>query len=128
MIKTSQEIIAATAKELSIPEHKVQAVYDTIIKYIHILMRAPSVVAIRLPLIGILYAKLGYLVSKSKAATDASTRALYQAKQDAVRESISSEESNYNNRHIKKNKIDMKYFNKGMSIKEIEEFQNGEKN
>tara|TARA_B110000908_G_C10233467_1_gene441892 strand:- start:965 stop:1351 length:387 start_codon:yes stop_codon:yes gene_type:complete len=125
LIKTSKEIIQDTAKQLKVPEHQVQAVYDTIVKYVHLLTKSPNVVAIRLPQIGTLYSKLSYIVKKVKSSKHTDTVELYKSKESIIKSDIDLNKKNYNNRHLKRDKIEMKYFNKGMTIEDIENLQNG---
>jgi hypothetical protein len=50
---------------------------------------------------------------------------LYKSKESIIKSDIDLNKKNYNNRHLKRDKIEMKYFNKGMTIEDIENLQNG---
>ena len=140
MIISSAEIIKKVAKDLGYSEMQVESVYDSIVAYIKKLVIEKDTVAIRLPYIGVLYATVQGLIRKDvrfrarsinhtsyyeKHNKDIHT--VVQSKLKRIYDYIDAhkgEKGYHDNKHFKKLKITLKYFNGGKSIKEIEAIQN----
>ena len=128
-IAYSSDIIKETAKELGIPEEKVQHVLEFLIFYLKKLATSADVFAIYLPELGQIYQSIAYLKStlilfRKKKLLSESEENRVEKISEKIEKMESLIEKGYSP-HKKRSKLRNNYFSTGKSLKELESMQNG---
>jgi hypothetical protein len=141
-VVTTSELIKRVSKKTGVSEAKVSATYYSIIRYLSRLAAQTDTTAIRIPFLGVLYVKVKDLHKRSAslheirikkpkyyAKTFTYMHEIILSKLDKIYKHITEHKGKkgfQDNKHFKKSKIDIPFFNGGKTIQEIEQFQNEE--
>jgi hypothetical protein len=129
-ISFTEDICRLVSEETGEPKEKVMHHIEFLVHWIKTLSNSPDVLNIRIPHVGYLYLN----ISKTKRAVDYFSnikglndnwKPLLELNRKRLQNfSNQFEGVNGHNRHKKKSKITNKYFTKGKSLKELEDWQN----
>jgi hypothetical protein len=129
-ISFTEDICKLVSQEAGVPEQKVLHHIEFLVHWIKTLASSPEYLNIRIPHIGYLYlnvSKIEKLVdyfSKSKELNKNSSDLLELNRRRLQNFSDQFQDVNTYSRHKKKYKLTNKYFTKGKSFKDLEEWQN----
>lgn len=126
----TNEIIKEVSKKLNISEKKVEYVYKEIVSYLKYLILKTDAVAIYIPYLGTLHIKLGSVIERlsSKGGLSEDNKIIWDLKKDNIEKHLDylSENGGHvrKSRHLQKNRVNLKHYNCGKSLYEIQEIQN----
>lgn len=130
----TEDILKKVSQDKNIDIEKVRALYKIMIDFLIHLKNKTNAVSIKIPFIGTLYIKQKFVHQMcrkySHKESDKEKLEIYKSKLDILQrftDDLCKNERYIINRHLGKSKLYTKYYNKDMSIVELEEFQNNQK-